>query len=159
MDLFSRAIEAVRVVLVGPSIVLRGLRCARLYPVHVSALAFVDERMPLPPAQAAAMANQRAIMGGPNGRDTREAMVCRCYVAGAAPEVQTKALIMTLGAPEAAAVGARNAPREPAGQTTEIPMVPILGIYAAPSGIASEQVVHGAFPSVEYTSIPGTGPS
>jgi pimeloyl-ACP methyl ester carboxylesterase len=64
---------------------------------------------------------------------------------------------MMLGAPEATAVGAMNATREPAGQTTEIPMVPILGLYAGSSGIASEEAVHAAFPSVEYTSIPGTG--
>ena len=64
---------------------------------------------------------------------------------------------MMLGAPEATAVGAMNATREPAGQTTEIPEVPILGIYGGPSVVASEQAVHAAFPSVEYTSIPGTG--
>jgi pimeloyl-ACP methyl ester carboxylesterase len=165
MDLFARAIEAVRVEVKAQRVVAVGhsmgtpvvLRYAHLYPEHVSALVFVDGLMPLPQTQAAARANQGATMGGPNGRATREAMIRRFFVAGTTADVQTKVLNMMLGAPEATAVGAMNATREPAGQTTEIPMVPILGLYAGPSGIASEQAVHAAFPSVEYTSIPGTG--
>jgi len=165
MDLFARAIEAVRVEVKAERVVAVGhsmgtpvvLRYAHLYPTHVSALVFVDGLMPLPPAQAAARATQGATMGGPNGRATREAMIRRFFVAGTTPEVQTKVLNMMLGAPEATAVGAMNATRDPAGQTTEIPMVPILGLYAGPSAIASQEAVHAAFPSVEYTSIPGTG--
>jgi sigma-B regulation protein RsbQ len=164
MDLFARAIEAVRAEVNSEHVVLVGhsmgtpvvLRYAHLYPARVSALVFVDGLMPLPPAQAAAMANQGAAMAGPNGRAAREAMVRRFFVAGTTPEVQTKVLNMMLGAPEATAVGAMNATREPAGQTTDVPMIPILGIYASP-GLASEQAVHAAFPWVEYTSIPGTG--
>jgi pimeloyl-ACP methyl ester carboxylesterase len=165
MDLFARAIEAVRVEVKAERVVAVGhsmgtpvvLRYAHLYPEHVSALVFVDGLMPLPLAQAAARANQGTTMGGPNGRTAREAMIRRFFVAGTTPAVQAKVLNMMLGAPEATAVGAMNATREPAGQTTEIPMVPILGLYAGPSGIASGEAVHAAFPSVEYTSIPGTG--
>jgi pimeloyl-ACP methyl ester carboxylesterase len=36
-------------------------------------------------------------------------------------------------------------------------MVPIFGIYAGPSGIASAQAVHDSFPTTEYTQIPSTG--
>lgn len=77
-------------------------------------------------------------------------MVRRFFVAGTTPEVQTKVLNMMVGPPESTAVGAMKAARKPADQTTEIPMVPILGIYAGPLGIASEQAVHAAFLSVEY---------
>ena len=165
MDLFARAIEAVRVEVKAERVVVVGhsmgtpvvLRYAHLYPEHVSALVFVDGLMPLPLTQAAARANQGTTMGGPNGRAAREAMIRRFFVAGTTPDVQAKVLNMMLRAPEATAVGAMNATREPAGQTTEIPMVPILGLYAGPSGIASEAAVHAAFPSVEYNSIPGTG--
>lgn len=165
MDLFARAVEAVRVEVAAERVVLAGhsmgtpvvLRYAHLYPVHVSALVFVDGLMPLSPEQAAARANQGATMGGPNGRTVREAFIRRFFKPGTAPEVQAKVLAMMLAPPEATAVAAMNATREPAGQTTEIPSVPILGLYAGPSGIANEQAVHSAFPSVEYTSIPGTG--
>ena len=165
MDLFARAIEAVRAEVKAERVIAVGhsmgtpvvLRYAHLYPTHVSALVFVDGLMPLPPAQATASAGMGAAMGGPNGRSVREAMVRRFFVADTTQEVQEKVLKMMLGASEATAVGAMNATREPAGQTAEIPMVPILGIYAGPSGIASEKAVHTAFPAVEYTSIPATG--
>lgn len=165
MDLFARAIEAVRAEVKADRVVLVGhsmgtpviLRYAHLYPQHTLALVFADGLMPLDPAQAAAAANQSAMMAGPNGRATRETMIRSFFVAGTAPAVQTKVLNMMLGPPEATAVGAMNATREPAGQTTEIPMVPLLGIYAGPSHIASREAVLAHFPSAEYTAIPGTG--
>lgn len=165
MDLFARAVEAVRLEVAAERVVVVGhsmgtpvaLRYAHLYPVHVSALVFVDGLMPLPPERSAALANQGASMGGPNGRTAREAFIRRFFKPGTTPEVQAKVLAMMLAAPEATAVGAMNATREPAGQTTEIPNVPILGLYAGPSGIANEQAVHSAFPWVGYIPIPGTG--
>jgi pimeloyl-ACP methyl ester carboxylesterase len=165
MDLFARAIEAVRVEVQADRVVLVGhsmgtpviLRYAHLYPQHTLALVFADGLMPLPPAQAAASANQGAMMAGPYGHAVREAMIHSFFVAGTSPEVQAKVLKMMLGAPEATAVGAMNASREPAGQTTDIPMVPILGIYAGPSHIATRDTVLAHFPNTEYTSIPGTG--
>jgi sigma-B regulation protein RsbQ len=165
MDLFARAVEAVRAEVKADRIVLVGhsmgtpviLRYAHLYPQHTIALVFADGLMPIPPAQAAAMANQGAMMAGPNGRTVREGMIHSFFVAGTSPEVQAKVLKMMLAAPEATAVGAMNATREPNGQTTGIPMVPILGIYAGPSGIASRDTVLAHFPNAEYTTIPGTG--
>jgi sigma-B regulation protein RsbQ len=165
MDLFARSIEAVRAEVKADRIVLVGhsmgtpvvLRYAHLYPQHTAALVFVDGLMPLPAAQAGALADAGAAMGGPNGRNVREQMIRSFFVVGTSPAVQTKVLHMMLGAPEATAVGAMNATREPAGQTTDIPMVPIFAIYAGPSHIASAQAVHASFPTAEYTEIPGTG--
>ena len=48
------------------------------------------------------------------------------------------------------------ASREPAGQTTEIPDVPILGVYAG-RPLATKEVVESHFPKIEYVQIPGTG--
>jgi pimeloyl-ACP methyl ester carboxylesterase len=165
MDLFARAIEAVRAEVKADHVVLVGhsmgtpvvLRYAHLYPAHTSALVFVDGLMPAPSAQAAAAANAGAAMAGPNGRAVREAMVRSFFVAGTTPAVQTKVLNMMLGAPAATAAGAMNATFDPAGQTLEIPMVPILGIYASPSRIASRESVLMYFPKAEYTAIPDTG--
>lgn len=77
-------------------------------------------------------------MGEPDGRSVRERMIRGFFVAGTSPAVQTKVPEMMLRAPEATAVGRDERPREnrPA-QTTDIPMVPIFGIYAGPSRIAS----------------------
>jgi len=164
MDLFARAIEAVRdeskadrVVLVGHSMGTPVvLRYAHLYPAHTSALVFVDGLMPAAATQAAAVPNRGARMGGAGGRAAREAMVHGFFVAGTAPAVQTKVLNMMLGAPEATAIGAMNATFDPAGQTVDIPTVPILGIYAG-RPLASREVVLSHFPNADYTQIPGTG--
>lgn len=93
--LFARAIEAVRgeakaerVVLVGHSMGTPVvLRYAHLYPAHVSALVFVDGLMPLPPAQAAAMANQGAIMAGPKMGASRGR---RWFVASLSPGLRRR---------------------------------------------------------------------
>ena len=63
---------------------------------------------------------------------------------------------MMLSAPEATAVGAMIASREPAGQTTEIPNVPILGVDAA-DRFAPKEIVQTRFPQAEYFQLPGTG--
>lgn len=162
MDLFARAIEAVReeakvdrVVLVGHSMGTPVvLRYAHLYPAHTSALVFVDGLMPAATSNQAT--NVGAAMGGPNGRAAREGMVRGFFVADTTPAVQTKVLSMMLSAPEATAIGAMNAAFDPAGQTTDIPMVPILGIYAG-RPLASREAVLSHFPNAEYMQIPGTG--
>jgi len=162
MDLFARAIEAVREEAKVNSVVLVGhsmgtpvvLRYAHLYPAHTSALVFVDGLMPAAAANPAT--NPGAAMGGPNGRAAREAMIRGFFVADTTPAVQTKVLNMMLGAPEATAVGAMNATFDPAGQTVDVPMVPILGIYAG-RPLASREAVLSHFPNAEYTQIPGTG--
>jgi len=167
MDLFARAIEAVRadsnaerVVLVGHSMGTPVvLRYAHLYPQHTAALVFVDGLMPAAQNTSGrgGAAGRGAIMGGPDGRKNREAMVRRFFVASTPPAVQRKVLAMMLGAPEATAVGAMNATFDAAGQTEAIPAVPLLGIYAAPGGIASRETVLLHFPTAEYTQIPDTG--
>lgn len=168
MDLFARAIEAVRAEAKADRVVLVGhsmgtpvvLRYAHLYPARTLALVFVDGLMPMAAGQTAAAASQAANpggrMGGPNGRAAREAMIRGFFVADTTPAVQTKVLNMMLGAPEATAIGAMNATFEPAGQTIEIPMVPILGIYAG-RPVATREAVLSHFPNAEYTQIPGTG--
>jgi sigma-B regulation protein RsbQ len=162
MDLFARAIEAVReeakvdrVVLVGHSMGTPVvLRYAHLYPAHTSALVFVDGLMPATASSPAS--NLGARMGGPNGRAAREAMIRGFFTADTPPAVQIKVLNMMLGAPEATAVGAMNATFDAADQTVDIPMVPILGIYAG-RPLASRDAVLSHFPNAEYTQIPGTG--
>jgi sigma-B regulation protein RsbQ len=163
-DLFARAIEAVRadrIVLVGHSMgtpVI--LRYAHMYPQHTAALVFVDGLMPAAtPANAAASSgvSTRALsMGGPDGMKNREAQVRRFFVAGTPPAVQEKVLRMMLGAPEVTAVGAMNATLDPAGQTDQIPPVPVLAIYAG-TPIAGRQAVLSRFPAADYVQLSVAG--
>jgi pimeloyl-ACP methyl ester carboxylesterase len=153
MDLFARAIEAVRLDLEVDRITLVGhsmgtpviLKYAHLYPEHTAALVFVDGLMPAAPssngrARPAGSAapsttspqSAGARMGGPNGRQNREAMVRRFFLPTTPPAVQRKVLAMMLAAPEATAVGAMSASNDPAGRTIDVPDVPMIGIYAEP---------------------------
>ncbi len=104
MDLFARAIEAVRAEVNVDHIVLVGhsmgtpvvLRYARLYPQHTAALVFVDGLMPA--AGGAAVPNMGAMMGGPQGPKNREAMIRGFFSVSTTPAIQTKILNMMLAA-------------------------------------------------------------
>jgi pimeloyl-ACP methyl ester carboxylesterase len=165
MDLFARAIEAVRSEVGANRIVLAGhsmgtpvvLRYARMYPQHAAALVFVDGLMPAPNSNETSAKQQGLAMGGPDGRKNREAMIGTFFNTASTPAIQAKVRNMMLSAPETTAVGAMIATRDPAGQTLEIPKLPILAIYASPSQRASKQMVQARFPDAEYVEIPGTG--
>ncbi len=164
MDLFARAIEAVRAEIGMNRIVLAGhsmgtpvvLKYAHLYPQHTIALVFADGLMPLASSSDASAKQQGQAMSGPAGLRNRETMVGSFFNTASTPAIQTKVKNMMLAAPEATAVGAMIASREPAGQTTEIPDVPILGVYAG-RPLAPKEVVQSRFPQAEYVQIPGTG--
>jgi pimeloyl-ACP methyl ester carboxylesterase len=163
MDLFARAIEAVRAEVGADHIVLVGhsmgtpvvLRYARLYPQHTAALVFVDGLMPT--AGAAPNAAMGAVMAGPTGRAAREGMIRGFFSASTTPAIQAKILDMMLGAPEATAVGAMNASFEAAGQTPDALKAPAFGLYAQPSQISNREGVLAHFPNAEFAQIPGTG--
>ena len=161
MDLFARAIEAVRVESRADRVVVVGhsmgtpviLRYAKLYPQHVAALVLVDGLMvdgpPTPGAGAA--------MGGPDGRKHREALIQRFFVPTTPPAVRERVSRMMLSAPEATAVGAMNASVETAGRIEQIPPgVPVLAMYAG-SPLAGRQVVLSHVPQAEYIQIADTG--
>ena len=164
MDLFARAIEAVRTEIGVNRVVLAGhsmgtpvvLKYAHNYPEHTIALVFVDGLMPTANPSEASAKQQGQAMGGPDGRKGREAMLGAFFNTASTPAIQAKVKTMMLSAPEATAVGAMIATREPAGQTTEIPNVPILGVYAG-RPLAAKEIVQSRFPQTEYVQIPGTG--
>ena len=95
-------------------------------------------------------------MGGAGGSKVREAMIGGFFNTASTPAIQAKVRSMMLSAPEATAIGAMIASREPAGQTTEIKDFPILGIYAG-RPLATKEAVRSRFPKTEYVQISGTG--
>jgi pimeloyl-ACP methyl ester carboxylesterase len=165
MDLFARAVEAVRAEVNADRVVLVGhsmgtpviIRYARLYPQHTEALVFVDGLLP---AGGAAVPNMGAIMAGPQGKKNREAMIRGMFSASTTPSTQTRILDMMLAAPEATAVGAMNATFDATGETAdigEILKVPASGLYADHSQMGTREAMLARFPNSEYTQIPGTG--
>jgi len=171
MDLFARAIEAVRaeaaraeangdhVVLVGHSMGTPVvIEYARLYPQHTSALVFVDGIVTLGTGGAGrGRAPDPQAMTGPDGRKNREAMIRGMFSASTTPAEQTKILNMMLAPPESTAVGAMNATFDPTFWKGDVLSMPILGIYADKSAMGNRDYMKTHFPALEYTEVPGTG--
>ena len=164
MNLFARAVEAVRkdtkadrVVLVGHSMGTPVIvQYARLYPQHVAALVFVDGVVSIPRDGSGNVPNPQA-MAGPNGPEAREQLIRTMFSQSTTPDMQKRILNMMLAAPEATATGAMAATFDPAIWKDDVLAMPILGLYAHHSGLANHEYMKTHFPAMEYIEIPGTG--
>ncbi len=162
MDLFARAVEAVRkeskadhVVVVGHSMGTPVvIQYARLFPEHTAAMVFVDGGLNLP---AGGQRPDPASVGGPNGPKNREAMITSMFSASTTPDMQKHILSMMLGAPESTAVGAMQATFDPANWKGDVFNQPILGLYADHSRAGDREYIKTHFPNMDYEEIPGTG--
>lgn len=162
MELFARAVEAVRAEVKADHVVLVGhsmgtpviVKYAQLYTPHVVSMVFVDGVMT--PYNDGPAVNSGARMAGPDGPKNREAMIRGFFTAATPPAVQAKVLKMMLSAPEATAVGAMNATFNQTGSNDYVLNMPVLGIYAG-RPLAPESAIKPHFPNLEYTQIPGTG--
>jgi pimeloyl-ACP methyl ester carboxylesterase len=163
MDLFARAVDAVRaeakvdrVVLVGHSMgTAVVVQYARLHPQHVAALVFVDGLVTLSGRPGAAPDPQR--VAGPDGKKYREAMIRGMFSPTTTPANQTKILDMMLAAPDSTAVGAMKATFDPAIWKGDVLSMPILGIYADKSPSGNQAYMKEHFPKMEYHEVAGTG--
>jgi pimeloyl-ACP methyl ester carboxylesterase len=166
MDLFARAVEAVRaeakadkVILVGHSMGTPVIRqYARLYPQHVSGLVFVDGLVALGAARAGGPPPpQPDRMRGPEGLKNREAMIRTMFTPATPQPLQQHILKMMLAAPESTAYSAMMATFDPAIWKDDVMTMPVLGIYADKSGLGNQAYSKKIYPSFEYHEIPGTG--
>jgi pimeloyl-ACP methyl ester carboxylesterase len=164
MDLFARAIEAVRSEAKADQVTLAGhsmgtaviLYYARLYPKHVAALVFVDGSVSPPPNASAAIGFADRL-AGPNGLKAREDFIRSMLTSAASPETQKFILSMMLSAPEATAVGALKAVMDPANWKEDVIFPqPVLGLYADQSGAANREYMKTHFPEMDYVEILGT---
>lgn len=169
MDLFARAVEAVRaeagaerIVLVGHSMGTPVIRqYARLYPQHVAALVVVDGVVVLgaPPSPGAqpAQAPVPDRMRGPDGPKNREAMIRGMFTPATPAALQDHVLKMMLAAPEATAYGAMVATFDPKNWTSDVMTMPVLGLFADKSALGNPDATRKVFTSYEHHEIPGTG--
>jgi pimeloyl-ACP methyl ester carboxylesterase len=135
MDLFARAVEAVRaeagtdkIVLVGHSMGAPVIRqYARLYPQHVAALVAVDG--PLDMRQFPADFKPPSL-AGPEGLKAREGMIKGMFTPQTPADVQQKVLAMMLKAPEATAIGAMMSITDPSLRKTDVTPMPALAVWA-----------------------------
>jgi pimeloyl-ACP methyl ester carboxylesterase len=168
MDLFARAIEAVRaerridkIALVGRSMGTPVIRqYARLYPQHVAALVIVDGVV-IPPAQSARAATppldpQQLVT--PEGLKMRQGMIEGMFTPKTPADVQERVLKMMLAAPPATAAGAMAATFDPSTWTDDVMTMPVYGIYAEKSALLGNPAyLKKVFPKIEYVEMPGTG--
>lgn len=162
MDLFARAIDAVRaqakvkrVVLVGHSMggpVVR--QYARLYPKRTIALILADGVV-AKAGNASVYTNLAPRFAGPDGQKNREQFIRSMFVV--TPEaIRKEVLKVTMAAPQATAVGAMAAMGAPAIWADDAIGVPVLAIYADKSRIGDKETMHRVFPNLHYVEIPGT---
>lgn len=162
MDLFAKAVEAVRVeakagkiVLVGHSMGTPVIRqYARLYPANVAGLVPVDGMLHL---SGNATAPNPERMKGPDGLKAREAMIRGMFGPSATPAIQDHILKMMLAAPETTAYQAMNATFATANWTEETSSVPAFGIYADHSTADDPAYFKKIFPNGSTVEVPGTG--
>lgn len=163
MDLFARAVEAVRADAKADKVVLVGhsmgtpviLAYTHLFPQHVAALVAVDGLVAGPQGGAAFQAPS---VTGPDGRKAREEMIRGMFVATTPRAVQDKVMKMMMAAPEATAAGAMQAMFAwMATADSTVRTLPVLGLYADKSRAATPDASKKIFPAFEYTELPGTG--
>jgi pimeloyl-ACP methyl ester carboxylesterase len=162
MELFARAVEAVRNEVKADKVVLAGhsmgtpviVQYARMFPQHTAALVFVDGLTRIGGAGPAFNAQQ---FSGSEERRAREIMIRGMFSASTTPAMQAHILSMTLGAPEATAVGAMKATWGIPSPKNEVLNVPVLGIYADRCRLADREFMKLTYPKLQYVEIPGTG--
>ena len=164
MELFARAVEAVRaetkavrVVLVGHSMGAPVIRqYARMYPQRVAGLVAVDGPLDVrafPPPEF----KQPPPMVGAEGLKAREKLIRGMFVPDTAPALQEHILKMMLGTSEATANGAMAAVFDPSVSKTDVIQAPALAVYAGTAKPQDPDVAKEVLPNYEGTQMPGTG--
>jgi len=169
MDLFARAVEAVRaearadrLVLVGHSMGVPVIRqYARLYPQHVKALVLVDGVVvlgaPPPPGAAPSQRPEPERMKGPDGPKNRETMIRSMFTPATPKPLQDHVLKMMLAAPEATAYGAMVATFDPKVWGNDVMTMPALGLFADKSALGNPEITKKVLPNYQHHEVAGTG--
>jgi len=158
MDLFAKAVEAVRqdlgadkVVLVGHSMGAAVIREYALdYPEHVAGLVAVDGPLDMRPL--------KDFPGfGPLTRESRTNLIQSMFVPSTSPELRAQILAMMLGAPDATAAGAMAAMFDPVNQSDRKIAAPALSVFAGTSNFTNTEVTSEVVPDWTQEKFAGTG--
>ena len=166
MDLFAKAVEAVRaeagadrIVLIGHSMGAPVIRqYAHNYPQHVAGLVAVDGPLDMR-AFGAPQPGQGGPpqMTGPEGLKAREGMIRGMFVATTPEPLQKHILAMMLGAPEATANGAMAAVFDPSIRWTDAIRAPSYEVVAGTGRVPDAAAMKDVLPTFEATQLAGTG--
>jgi pimeloyl-ACP methyl ester carboxylesterase len=163
MDLFARAVEAVRaeagadkIVLVGHSMGAPVIRqYARLFPEHVAGLVAVDGPLDM---RGFGEGFKLPSLEGPDGLKAREGMIRGMFTPNTPPALQEKILAMMLKAPEATAEGAMRSILDPDLRKADVTPMPALAIWAGTNQqIPNPEETKKVLPHYSQTQVAGTG--
>lgn len=162
MDLFARAVEAVRaeagadeVVLVGHSMGVVVIRqYAIMFPERVAALVAVDG-----PLDLRTFAAPEGADGGlpPLTREARESLIRGMFVPETPAALREHILSMMLDTPETTARGAAAAMFDPSIRTDDVIRAPTLAIVAGTAEVPDTEAMRDIVPNLEAARIEGTG--
>jgi pimeloyl-ACP methyl ester carboxylesterase len=165
MDLFARAVEAVRaeanaqrIVLIGHSMGAPVIRqYAHSYPDRVAGLVAVDGPLDVRGFGTPAPGQGPPPVTGPDGLKVREGMIRSMFTPSTPAAVQEHVLAMMLAAPEATASGAMASMFDPSIRWTDPIRAPALAIYAGTSKVPDLATAQQVLPNFAATQIAGTG--
>jgi pimeloyl-ACP methyl ester carboxylesterase len=169
MDMFAKAVEAVRaeqkvdkIILAGHSMGTPVVRqYAKLYPQHVAALVLVDGVVvaPTPPGGRGIQTPLDADkLLTPEGLAMREGMIKGMFTPQTPKDVQDHVLKMMLGAPPATAASAMRTTFDEKYASDEVMNIPTYGIFAEKSfALSATPFLKKVFPKFEFVAMPGTG--
>jgi pimeloyl-ACP methyl ester carboxylesterase len=161
MEVFARAIEAVRIeakvdkaVLAGHSMGTPVIRkYALMYPERVAALVLVDGLVQSAnPGGAAPTGPPLPSVSGP----ARAGIIRSMFGPLTTPALQEHILKMMMAPSDAAAAGAFAATWDPSQWSDQKIAAPVLAVYAGTRAMATDQAVKGLYPNAEYYTIPET---
>ncbi len=168
MDLFARAIEAVRqrakverVALVGHSMGTAAImHYARLYPDHAAALVIVDGSVAMPPNAPRAKMLAAAKQYGESSK-TRETMVQAMFKPNTTDEVRKQVVAMIDAVPAATPLAAMEAFVDPSIWKDDVFTQPVLAVFSG-MGDGSDpetdpKYMRNRFPHIEHHVLRDTG--
>jgi sigma-B regulation protein RsbQ len=165
MDLFARAVEAVRVeskaqqiVLIGHSMGAPVIRqYAHMFPDHVAGLVAVDGPLDVRGFGTPAAGQGPPPVTGPDGLKNRETMIRSMFTPNTPPAVQKSVLAMMLAPPETTAAGAMASMFDPSIRWTDTIRAPAFAIYAGTSKLPDLAKTREVLPNFSATQVAGTG--
>lgn len=165
MDLFARAVDAVRAEAKVDRIILAGhsmgapvvYRYAQLYPTHTAALVLVDGTLFKASEVQSRVEGSLQRVTGEDGMKGREEMIRTMFSAATSPALQDRILKMMLRAPEATARGAMSSMADPETWNDHVLQVPTLAIYAGTNRGSSIETTKTYLPNLQFCNMPGTG--
>jgi len=161
MELFARAVEAVRVEAKADKVFVVGhsmgtpvvRKYALMYPDRVKGLVLVDGLVQIPTGAQAGPARGPLPAMSLAGRET---MVKGMFGPVTTPALQQHILKMMLGTSEATAAGAMTATWDQSQWSEQKVTAPVLAVYAGTRPLATEQAVKTMYPAADYYTIPET---